>query len=621
MRVLQNLWVGGCRKGRMFTPALIAGLPVGTAAVLLGSYFAFAALPPVVAPPQNPITESKRVLGKMLFWDEQLSTSMTVSCGTCHSPARGGADGRTARNPGDDNVLNTPDDIIASPGIISSDASNDYDRHPVFALAPQITGRAANSMINSAYAPRLFWDGRANGQFVDPQNGEVVINTGGALESQAVQPLLDNVEMAHAGFDWADLSTKLARVKPLDLATNLPADISAVLTNGAGAAPDYPALFAAAFGDSQITARRIAFAMATYQRTLIADQTPWDRFQAGQTNALTPQQQQGLQAMNANNCTVCHAPPLFSDNTFRNIGLRPTTEDLGLQLTTGNVSDRGRFKVPSLRNVGLKSTFMHNGQFNTIGQVLGFYARAPGTQQFPDNRDPLMATIAFPPQVANTIGDFIGNGLLDPRVAAQTFPFDRPTLFTQRGGNQPTFIGGGRVGTGGFAPRIIANSPPMVGNLDFRIGLDGARPGAEARLGISSVAPINGQIVPEQFVTTITTRGTANGQGHGTYHWPLSPNIVSNGQVIFAQWFITDSGAAGGTSLSQVARIPVFCGSSGCPSVCPADVNNDGGVDGEDVSAFFDHWVTGSALGDFNQDGGTDGSDVGDFFRVWEGGC
>ena len=237
---------------------------------LLIRYIAVGSLPPVPQPPENPITEAKRVLGKALFWDEQLSTSNVVSCGTCHVPSRAGADDRIARHPGIDGILNTPDDILGSPGVIRSDENNDYLPDRIFALQPQITNRSANSPINAGYAPSLFWDGRATSRFTDPQTGQVAIVSGGALESQAVQPPLSSVEMSHDDFDWTSLTDKLARVRPLDLATNIPADVASALADQ----PDYPELFRRAFGDGAITTRRIAFALATYQRPLVSDQTP-----------------------------------------------------------------------------------------------------------------------------------------------------------------------------------------------------------------------------------------------------------------------------------------------------------------------------------------------------------
>lgn len=561
------------RWGRVSTVGLVAG-----AALALGAVYitARAALPPVIDPVENPTTEPKRVLGKILFFDEQLSMSNTVACASCHVMPRGGADPRLARNPGPDGIFNTPDDRIASPGVINADANNDYTPDPTFGLQPQITSRAAPSPINAAFSRDLFWDGRASTTFIDPQTGEVAIANGGALESQSVNPPVSSVEKGHAGVNWNQITQKLGRVRPLDLATNLPPDVAAAIQ----AHPTYPQLFQQAFGDTQITARRIAFAIAAYERTLIADQTPWDRTQAGLPGGLTQGQLAGLQTF-TQNCQVCHVPPLFADQNingrFRNIGLRPTTEDLGRQIVTNNPADRGKFKVPSLRNVGLQASFMHNGQFTTLPQLVQFYVRAPGAApQFPDNRDPAMNAIQFPPQAQNALVDFLANGLTDSRVASGQFPFDKPLLFGERQADRATIVGGGIPGSGGQPPRIIAADPGMIGNTDFRIGLDQALAGATARLAVSTVGPVNGIITQDQIIGQVTVSGTGNA-GFATMHWPLNVGVAQPGIPLFMQWFIDDPAAPNGTAASVVARVPIFCGSQGCLVPC-GYANCDGSV-------------------------------------------
>lgn len=581
----------------------VLGRGVAWAGALACAAGAAKALPPVPVPAENPITEQKRVLGKILFFDEQLSMSNTVACASCHVSGRGGADPRLARNPGVDGVLNTPDDIVASPGVIHADTSNNYVRDAIYSLAPQITSRAAPSPINAAYAPEVFWDGRAHGTFVDPQTGATDIVSGGALESQSVNPPVSSVEMAHEGMDWNLVTAKLQRVNPLDLATNIPSDMGAAISGN----PGYPELFRRAFGDTAITAQRVAFAVATFERTLISDQTPWDAFSAGNNQALTQGQQAGLQTFQGN-CAVCHTPPMFTDQSFRNIGLRPTTEDLGRQNVTGNTADRGKFKVPSLRNVGLQRGFMHNGEFPSVGAVVGFYARAPGAPpQFGDNQDPQMHNINVPPQAAPALIDFVSNALTDPRVAAQTFPFDRPVLFTERAQSQATIIGGGSAGTGGFIPRIFAPDPAMVGNLDYRIGLDLALPGASATLVMSASPPVNGTISPDHVIGTATASGTAAGNGLGTVHWPLNSGQVTGGTTIYLQWIVQDAGAAGGQARSSVAQVPVFCGSSGCVVPC-GYANCDGSVTAPylnvaDLTCFLQKFQTGDPYA--NCDGST----------------
>ena len=386
---------------------------------------ATAQLPPPQVPPQNPITEPKRVLGKILFWEEQLSSDDTVACGTCHRPFRAMADPREADHPGLDGTFGTPDDLRGSFGVVRQDAAGNAIADPVFGFDRQVTARSAQTLSGALWSPLAFWDGRAGPDFVDPQTGTTSIPLGGALEAQAVGPIINDTEMAHVGRTWADVIAKLESVDPLALATYAPPDVQAAMA----ASPSYADLFDDAFGDPAITAERIAFAIATYERTLVPDRTPFD------LGTLTPQQQQGLNVFlnPGSRCSACHAPPLLTDNTFRNIGLRPPIEDSGRQGITGNPGDLGRFKVPALRNVGLKAFYMHNGVRTTLEEVVDFYLGVNGQVQFPLNQDPLIAGIAMPPGARIDLIEFLRNGLTDPRVAAETFPFDRPILHSELG--------------------------------------------------------------------------------------------------------------------------------------------------------------------------------------------
>jgi cytochrome c peroxidase len=564
----------------------------------------------VTAPPENPITEQKRILGKLLFWDEQLSSDNTVACGTCHKPGFGGADPRIARNPHTDNLINTPDDILGSPGTIRSDASNNYLRDSVFGLLPQITVRAANPFINAMFAQDLFWDGRARSTFTNPETGVVSIPIGGALESQAVAPIVSAVEMGHDGRTWAEITGKLAVVTPMILASNLPADIAAATSGGA----TYPDLFTAAFGDPAITAERIGFALATYERTLTPNQTPWDAFRAGNNAALTPNQVNGLNVFSGSPCAVCHAPPLFTNNSFQNIGLRPIAEDNGRQAVTGNPADRGRFKVPTLRNIRQKRTFMHNGQFNTLNAVIGFYAN--GAAQFPDNRSPLLP-VALPPQAVPNVIDFLANGLADPRVVNEQFPFDRPQLHSDSPFPNPSLVGGGIAGSGGIVPAMIAISPPNLGNIDFKVGVNSGLGGAEAVLAMSASPPVGGNLVNPTLSTPITLDGAGNGQGYGTWQAPIDQAMVNSCDV-YVQWQIRDPEAADGLALSPVAHLRMI------PYLCGGDMNCDGQTNGLDIQAFVqavldpagyaaDHPNCNRARGDMNADNLVNLQDVAPF--------
>jgi cytochrome c peroxidase len=539
---------------------LLAVVPLSLFAV---PSFAQGGLPPLQVPAQNPITPQKAILGKLLFWDEQLSSNNRVACGTCHTFAAGGGDLRSAVHPGPDGAVGTPDDKFGSPGLVRSDAANQYLSDPTFGLQVQVTPRATPSFLTGAWFPSLFWDGRATSVFTDPQTGLPATTANGALESQAVGPVLSSVEMAHDARSWASVTQKLATANPLALATDLPADMAAAVANGA----TYPSLFAAAFGTPDVTAQRIAFALATYQRTLVPDQTPWDQFQRGVPGAMNQSQINGMNVFNGpGRCNLCHVPGLFSDRQFRNLGLRPVAEDTGRQGFTSNAADRGKFKVPSLRNAGLRTRFMHNGQFTTIGQVFGFYLNGGGP--FLDNKDPLLVPLQVPPQAANDLINFVTTALTDPRVAAGTGPFTRPTLASQRipgGGFQ---YGPASAGTGLRLPGILAGVPANLGNVDFKVGVDNARGGAFAALAVSPLLAatqyfgvnVNVDIwqSPALFYRSLAGAVGVAGAGYGTVGFALPAAPALTGVTLYGQWFVFDAGVASGLASSRGAELRLF---------------------------------------------------------------
>src|SRR5436190_4818909 len=200
-------------------------------AVLATCTAAIAQLPPPPVPPQNPLTPGKAMLGKVLFWDEQLSSDDSVACGTCHLPEFGGGDGRAdgGLHPGLDGLFGTADDVHGSAGIVRQDTNGDFVPSPRFGLRRQATGRTSPTNAGAAHHGPLFWDGRAGSQFDDPEAGPDVSPSGAALESQAVAPILSAVEMGEEGRTWQDVRTKLQGAVPLQLARNVPLDMQAAL--------------------------------------------------------------------------------------------------------------------------------------------------------------------------------------------------------------------------------------------------------------------------------------------------------------------------------------------------------------------------------------------------------
>ncbi|MFT4515442.1 MAG: cytochrome c peroxidase [Planctomycetota bacterium] len=520
-------------------------------------------LPPRPVPAQNPITPQKAMLGKLLFWEEQMSADNRVACGTCHTFSAGGGDARRARGVGADGVLNTPDDVFASPGIIRSDAANDYTPDLGFGFSRQVTGRSSPTFLTGAWFSNLFWDGRARGNFVDPDTGVTLISAGGALENQALGPILSSVEMAHDSRSFSQAVSKLEDVKPMALATNLPVDMATAVAGNT----TYPDLFQAAFGTSDVTAARIAMAIATYERTLVPDQTPYDAFVAGNTAALTAQQVNGLNVfMGPARCVICHTTGLFADDQFHNLGLRPIAEDNGRQGVTGNPAHAGRFKTPSLRNIGLRNTFMHNGQFTNIGDVFTFYRLGGGPNLA--NKDPQIIPLNVPPNDANDLINFLTNGLTDPRVANSLPPFDRPTLRSQvlsQLGNQngiPT------MGSGNRFPVLLSNVPANLGNIDFKVGVHNALGGAPSTLvlttasGLSQLSGIwiNLGLNGSELLIPWVLDGAAGvpGAGYGTLSVALPNAPFLAGLSLHTQWFVWDGGAPAGAAATRGGRLDLF---------------------------------------------------------------
>jgi cytochrome c peroxidase len=402
-------------------------------------------LPPyanVTFPPENPFTTDKAMLGKVLFWDEQMSGDNTVACGTCHRTEAGGTDSRIGspsapRHPGNDGVFGTADDIHGAAGIkrctITSGVVS-YKADPVFGLNVQVTRRKPPTYLDAMLAPAIFWDGRAN-VFTDPQDPSTVISSGAALEAQALGPPMNDGEMACEARTWADLTTKLQTASPLKYAQQLPQDMRAWLDANLDSTGTYPALFKAVYGTTEISAKRIVFAIATHERRLMSSETPWDHFMAGETNALTPAQKNGWSQFQKVGCTTCHAPPLFSDKAFHNLGFAPIPAlDTGRFEVTAVASDKGRVKTATVRNVSLREAggLLHYGY--GAGASLEALMAAYNVPPVPalENTDALIIPLHIADGDVTDMIDFMRNGLLDPRVKNALPPFDRPKLGSEQ---------------------------------------------------------------------------------------------------------------------------------------------------------------------------------------------
>jgi cytochrome c peroxidase len=514
-------------------------------------------LNPPPAPAGNQVTAAKAYLGKTLFWDEQLSSTRTVSCGTCHFASNGGSDSRTlagaarSRNPGADGVFDTPDDVFGSPGVPANNSDGTYTFSPVFGFGEQVTGRKSKSYIDAAYANTLFWDGRATPTFADPLSNTVVLQNGAALESQVLAPPVSSAEMAHAGRNWSDVAARVAASKPLALSPAVPAGLRDWI-GGRG----YPELFAEVFGTSDVTPARIALAIATFERTVYSDRTPFDAAASGIT-PLPADQARGQIVFNGQGrCNTCHTGPLFSDNQFHNVGLRPQAEDPGRFAVTNNAGDLGEFRTPSLRNVSLRSPYFHTGQFTTLEQVVDFYNRGG---DFPAPNLGIRPLGLSAQQRADLVA-FLRGALTDPRVAAGSPPFDRPMLYTEST-RVPQVTGAGTPGSGGAVPRATAIEPPLVGNPSFTVAVSNALGGAQAVLVVDSNDPGTGPAIPATASLArvgVQLSGSGAGAGSGSVSLSIPDSAAVVNQTFFGRWFISDPAAAGGVAVTPAFRFTVF---------------------------------------------------------------
>ncbi|WP_229214087.1 cytochrome-c peroxidase [Dyadobacter flavalbus] len=143
---------------------------------------------------------------------------------------------------------------------------------------------------------------------------------------------------------------------------------------GAAKQVNYPKMFKAAFGTEEITSERLVKALSQFMMTMVSSNSRYDYHLRGDAAALTTQEKEGL-TLFQQKCASCHNGVLFTDDSFRNNGLIPNKiNDQGRYAITLNEADRLKFKVPSLRNVGLTAPYMHDGRFNTLQEVLDHYA-------------------------------------------------------------------------------------------------------------------------------------------------------------------------------------------------------------------------------------------------------
>ena len=326
----------------------------------------FDVLEPVELPQDNPFSEAKSELGRLLFFDPRLSANSAVSCASCHQPDRGWGDGLALS----------------------------------FGYAGSVHWRNTPTVINSAYHPKLGWDGKALRLDIQAQ---------GAMKGAVAQ----NIDPVLA-------EERLRQI------------------------PEYVERFAEVFGPGGPWFEDASRAIAVFQSTLISRNVPFDRFMEGDESALSESAQRGLKLFTTDaGCSACHRGRLFTDEDFHALGVpapegfsndpvrqiafryqlrargapeefyRTATDDPGLYLVTKIETDLGQFRTPMLRELGYTAPYMHNGAFDTLEQVIDFYDAGGGESQ---NLDPLLRPLGLSGQDKRDLVVFLESLTGDPII-------------------------------------------------------------------------------------------------------------------------------------------------------------------------------------------------------------
>jgi len=331
VRLLFVLW-GMMAAGALFAPKFQAqsvqklAIPLGLPSDTWDYY----------VPRDNPMTASKVELGRRLFFDARLSADGKVSCATCHDPKLGFSDGKKVAE----------------------------------GIGGRLGTRNSPGLLNAIFTPDQFWDGRA-----------------GTLEEQAIQPLVNPLEMGNASHDEV-----VARLKAMS---------------------DYRAEFQSVFG-GEATMSRVGQAIAAYERTLVAGDSPFDRYLLGNAGQISDAAVRGFALFRGRaRCSRCHTfsaqMPYFTDFNYHNTGVAANHpnfhglarqalaitekefsgemtktavdklaqedggQELGRLLVSRHILDLGSYRTPSLRNVALTAPYFHDGSARTLADVVRFY--------------------------------------------------------------------------------------------------------------------------------------------------------------------------------------------------------------------------------------------------------
>ena len=344
-------------------------------------------------PPPNPTNRvadnpEAAQLGQMFFFDTRFSRDRTVACSTCHSPFHGFAD------------------VEAT------------------SLGAGRGTRNAPTLLNAAYNKWQFWDGRADTLWSQALS---------ALEGEAEQAgtRLQYAHLIHQHYA-ADYETVFGALPELEDPTRFP-------TDGKPGDSVFDNMSEADQHAVNIVFTNIGKAIEAYERLLISRDAPFDRYVAGDTEAISPEAKRGLKTFIGKGvCILCHDTPTFTDNEFHNLGVPQGTlpEDIGRYAGIsmlladpfnggGIYSDdptvatrilnflepiqqhQGEFKTPTLRNVALTAPYFHTGEFSTLESVIEFNNVGGTGGNFVGQRERTLEPLGLSEEEKSELVDFL----------------------------------------------------------------------------------------------------------------------------------------------------------------------------------------------------------------------
>jgi cytochrome c peroxidase len=348
-------------------------------------------------------------LGRALAFDKILSGNKDIACMTCHLPGIGTGDGRS---------------LSIGQGATGLGSSR---VHPAGAFIPRNAPPAFNLFANRT----LFWDGRVTvdeaGRLRSPADERITAYMRktfefGALSALPLFPVLSREEMrATEGNELAALQDKS------------PQQIWRALMDRLGAIPEYRRMFEAAYPGTRFEAMTFAHASNAIAGFLIDqfafNDSPWDRFLAGDDAALTEVQLRGAKNFMTARCSICHNGPALTDNQFHNVAVAQLgpgegdgpdgRDDFGRGRITGLAKDRYAFRTPPLRNVELTAPYGHDGAFTDLRAFIDHYSVSDAKLRAftADHLEPLLQGTLLP--TADAIlatRDTLLNGVVFPDV-------------------------------------------------------------------------------------------------------------------------------------------------------------------------------------------------------------